>query len=197
MSDNLPLFPLGTVLFPGGRIPMRIFEPRYVDLVSHCMRTESGFGIVGIRSGRETGPTPEFHDIGVIANIEHWDQGNDGLLHIVAVGTARFEVKSFRVQEDGLALAEVDVLETEKPAPTDDTFAPLRELLKKAYAEHPEVAPPRPWSDEDANWLAYRLAELMPLTVQQRVDLLRAPSADDRLSAVAAWLTGPDDSQSD
>ena len=83
MATRIPLFPLGTVLFPGGRIPLKIFETRYVDMISRSMRESAPFGIVGIINGREIGLTPEFHRVGTTATIESWDQGDDGLIFVV------------------------------------------------------------------------------------------------------------------
>ena len=97
-EQPIPLFPLSTVLYPDGLLPLRIFEPRYLDMISEALRNQSVFGIVPIRSGREVGETPDFFDVGTIAHIDSWDQGDDGLLHIQVLGGKSFRVTSNDVQ---------------------------------------------------------------------------------------------------
>jgi Lon protease-like protein len=184
------LFPLGTVLFPGGRIPLKIFETRYVDMISRSMRESAPFGIVGIINGREIGLTPEFHRVGTTATIESWDQGDDGLLHIVALGAEVFEIVEFSVANDGLALADVTLRTASTPGQVPLKFAPLRQLLQEIYERQADLAPPRPLLWDDADWVAYRLAEIMPVPIEQRVEALGMPSADERLAFVSAWMEG-------
>ena len=103
---EIPLFPLRTVLYPGGPLPLRIFEQRYLDMISRCMKSESPFGVLLIREGSETGPARTF-DVGTLAQITDWYQGSDGLLGVTATGTDRFRRTSERRQDDGLLVGEI------------------------------------------------------------------------------------------
>ena len=89
-KKEYPLFPLSTVLFPGGTLPLKLFETRYLDMLSWCLREQSSFGVVAIKRGSEVGGTPEFHAIGTIAQITSWDQGSDGLLHVETLARIDF-----------------------------------------------------------------------------------------------------------
>ena len=89
---QIPLFPLGTVLFPGGPLPLRIFEPRYLDMVSDCLRNDKAFGVCLIKDGREVGEPAQPFDVGTMAKIVDWDRTDDGLLAITALGTSRFRI---------------------------------------------------------------------------------------------------------
>jgi len=109
MSEEIPLFPLGTVMFPGGPLALRIFEARYIDLVRRCMRDSSGFGIVLIREGQEAGGPAVTYDVGTLARIVDFSQQPDGLLGIRAMGERRFRILERRRARDGLNLADVTV----------------------------------------------------------------------------------------
>ena len=98
---EIPLFPLNTVLFPGGPLPLRIFESRYIDMISRCMKHDSPFGVLLIREGQEAGPAT-MHTVGTLATVTDWYQGSDGLLGITAIGSERFELLSADRQHDGL-----------------------------------------------------------------------------------------------
>src|SRR5215472_14441288 len=100
---ELALFPLNTVLFPGGALPLRIFETRYLDMVSRCLKEGQGFGVCLIREGAETGAA-KIHMAGTLAEIGDWSRGEDSLLHILVRGTRRFRVSALRQQPDGLNL---------------------------------------------------------------------------------------------
>jgi len=116
---EIPLFPLGTVLFPGGPLPLRIFETRYIDLVRRCLRDGSGFGVVQIREGVEAGGSASTFDVGTYARIVDFSQQPDGLLGIRAVGERRFRIRERRRARDGLNLADVEWLpeEVRRPLP--------------------------------------------------------------------------------
>jgi Lon protease-like protein len=111
---KIPLFPLGTVLFPGGPLPLRIFEQRYLDMISSCLKNDSRFGVLLIRTGKETGDATT-HSVGTLARIVDWYQGSDGLLGITAIGEERFRLLQSERQENGLHLGDVKRLEAEPP----------------------------------------------------------------------------------
>ena len=112
---TIPLFPLSTVLFPDGPLPLRVFEPRYLDMVSRCLRKESEFGVVLIVGGKDTGEV-ETSTVGTLARIIDWYQGSDGILGITAQGTRQFRLHGVSRQADGLYLGEVELL-PELPPP--------------------------------------------------------------------------------
>ncbi len=186
MPDLIPLFPLNTVLFPGGRLSLRIFEPRYVDMVRHCMRESTGFGVVLIREGVEAGGPAETFDVGTLARIVDFDQLDRGLLGITAVGERRFHVVGREVQKDGLNTGTVEwLVEREAAVPMAD-FAPYAQLLEHLLPElgalYAGVTP----RFDDARWVVSRLIEMLPLPLPdkqlclalddpaKRLDLLRS-----------------------
>jgi Lon protease-like protein len=176
---ELPLFPLNTVLFPGGPLALRIFEPRYLDMVTRCLKDGGDFGVVLIREGAETGPA-DFHGLGTRAHIVDFDQLPEGLLGLSTLGNERFRVLRKWTQADGLHLGEVESLGAEPTVPLPAEYAHLspliQELLPKleAYAHVENCA-------TDASWVSYRLAELLPLTMESRQALLELGDPIERL----------------
>jgi len=170
-KTTLPLFPLGTVLFPTNTLPLRIFEPRYVDLVGRCMRDGSGFGVVGIREGREAGGTARPFDTGTTARIIDFDQGTDGLLSIVIRGGERFRVHSTTVEPHNLLIAEVMPLTAVAEHRIPDDFNSLSSLLAEIVGNS-EIEPSPQLPPQSAADLAYALAQYLPLSVPAKVALL-------------------------
>ena len=107
---SIPLFPLNAVLFPGGPLSLRIFEPRYLDMVSHCLKTDSAFGVCLIQDGKEAGPAAVPHSIGTLARIIDWDKLPEGLLGIVVLGSHRFVIESTEIGNNQLVSGTVKVL---------------------------------------------------------------------------------------
>ena len=132
---EIPLFPLGTVLFPGGPLPLRIFETRYIDLVRRCLRDGSGFGVVLIREGAEAGGPALTFDVGTYARIVDFSQQPDGLLGIQAAGERRFRILERRRARDGLNLADVEWLPDELSLPLPEEFAELGPALDAILAQ--------------------------------------------------------------
>jgi hypothetical protein len=200
MSDQplheFALFPLRTVLFPGGALPLRIFEPRYVDMVRDCLRDERPFGVVPILHGPEAGAPADFYPAGVLAEIESWDQGDDGLLHLLARGTERFRVSGHERRGDGLVLASI-MTTPDMHAAIPVEYAFLAELLDSVYAEHPELRPPTRPASADASWVAYRLAELLPLGIRAALDILELDLPTLKLARVAAFIADQGDAGSE
>ena len=185
-----PLFPLHTVLFPGGALALLIFEPRYVDMVGTCLREGREFGVVPIAQGSEARPGAAFHANGTLARIETWDQGDDGLLHLLVRGTRRCHVLQHATAANGLVNGHVDIVdENDEPVPAAQRY--LGELLAAAYAAHPDLAPPEPWSFDNAIWIAYRCAELMPLDLPARLEILTLDSPQQKLATIAKCLAPP------
>lgn len=188
MNSEIPLFPLNTVLFPGGPLSLRIFEPRYVDMVGRCMRTGAGFGVVLIREGGETGPA-EFHEMGTLARIVDFSRLPEGLLGLATLGGERFRVRAHRVQSDGLNVGEVEWLDAEPASELPDEYAHLPSLLESLLAELGEAYRHVERQPTDAGWVGYRLAELLPLTIESRQFCLELAQPLERLRLLDALIT--------
>lgn len=185
--EEIALFPLQTVLYPRGPLSLRIFETRYLDMVSRCLKEEQGFGVCLIREGSETG-TAQIHMIGTLARIRDWSQGPDGLLHILAWGERRFQVESLRKQPDGLNLGQVEWLPDEPAAALPEARQHLAELLRQIIAQ---VGGPYEGAEgfyADAGWVGSRLAELLPISLPQRQYLLELNDPLKRLEIIATLV---------
>lgn len=186
MADSIPLFPLNTVLFPDGRLSLRIFEARYVDMVRRCMRESTGFGVVLIREGVEAGGPAQTFDVGTLARIVDFDQLEQGLLGITAVGERRFRVVARHVQKDGLNTGVVEWLEEQVPAAPLADFTPYAHLLEHLLPELGDLYAGVTPRFDDATWVVARLLEMLPLPLAdkqlclelddpaKRLDLLRS-----------------------
>lgn len=188
MPDTIPLFPLRTVLFPEGALKLRIFETRYVDMISRCLRDSAGFGVVLILDGMEAGTEVKTTTVGTIANIVDFERLDDGLLGITATGDRRFRIVDMRRQADGLNVADVTWIAAEMPidVPTDheDLASVLRELWPR-LTEGRKLAPPR---YDDAVWVSMRLAEILPLLPGDRQRCLEMSDAPARLAYLRARI---------
>lgn len=184
---ELPLFPLSTVLFPGGPLQLRIFEPRYLSMISRCMREEHGFGVVLIDAGSEVG-SATFVSTGTVAQIVDWHQGRDGLLGIMAEGRERARVRRWRQQDDGLYVGELDLLESEPKLALPEEFRFLSRLLEELIqglgAHYRRV----PMLFDDATWVGYRLAEVLPIPAETKQSLLELTDARQRLELLRPHL---------
>ncbi len=184
---EVPLFPLHTVLFPGGPLPLRIFEPRYLDMISRCLKEDSEFGVVLIRSGAETGPA-ETVSIGTRARIRDWFQGQDGLLGITALGTERFTLLGQRIQPDGLVVGTIEEIEPQPPVDLLERHRPLAELLERVLRELDGLYGALEWRLQDANWVGCRFAEILPLRLAEKQYCLELEDPVERLDFVAPLL---------
>ena len=160
--QNVPLFPLSTVLFPDGPLPLRIFEPRYLDMVSRCLREDSEFGVVLILSGRDTGQV-ETSDVGTLARIVDWYQGSDGILGITARGTRSFRLHGVTRQADGLYLGDIELRPALSPQPLPEEFQPLATLLESVIDDLGRLYDAIEKRYDDAAWVGCRLAEILPM----------------------------------
>lgn len=165
---NIFIFPLGTVLFPGGLLPLKIFEQRYLDMTKACLRDNVPFGVCLIREGREVG-TPAVHEsVGCLATIQQWDMPNPAMFHLLARGGERFRVSETAVSANGLISAEVEILpRAESSSPPPEFVALLKRVIDDAGAAHFST----PLMLDDGAWVAYRVAEIMtwPAVMKQRM----------------------------
>lgn len=192
MSERIALFPLGTVLFPAGVLPLRIFETRYVDLVRRCMRENSGFGVVQIREGMEAGAVAQVAPVGTWARIVDFGQMPDGLLSIVARGERRFRVLGVDVQKDGLNLGDVEWLPDAPSRLAEDEYPALRATLARVLADLGTDYPVGPPRLDDALWVAGNLAQLLPAPAEFRQRVLEIDDVRSRLDMLESVLAGRD-----
>lgn len=186
---TLALFPLNTVLFPGCTLDLQIFEARYLDMISRCMKQGAGFGVVCILEGREVGPAPgDFARVGCEALIRDFEQQDNGLLGIRVEGGRRFRVLGSELQRDQLTVADVEWLDEIPEQPLQDEDEDLVALLQ-ALAEHPMVAALNMGTQATGQQsLANQLAYLLPFSDVDKIDLLALDDPQQRLDAIQVLL---------
>lgn len=177
---NIPLFPLGTVLFPGGMLPLRVFEQRYVDMTKACLRDNTPFGVCLIREGGEVGTPAAPHGTGCIARIEQWDVPHPNLFALITRGGERFRVLDRSVNATGLITADVELLAPPEPGAVMD--GACEEVLRLAIKRAGENSVPGPLQLDDPLWVSYRLAEILPITALERQALLEENDTAARLN---------------
>lgn len=188
---RLPLFPLHSVLFPGGLLPLRIFETRYLDMVRDCLRNDTGFAVCAIESGQEVGPAPNIHRLGTLARIADWNQRDDGLLGIVARGEQRLRILDYAVAGNGLLVGEVELLDAEEPVrPLPGDYGRLRDLLQRMLEQLGGPYGALVTAYDDAGWVGARLSELLPLPSARKQQLFEMDDPLRRLDELLAFLGG-------
>ena len=183
-SSVIALFPLHTVLFPGGPLPLRIFETRYTDMVRRCTRTQEPFGVVMIQEGDEAGVVATTATVGCTARIVDFHTLHDGLLGISCVGERKFRVLRVWRADDGLNMGEVAWLpvEPELPVPADceRLASTLRHALEELAEHYENVAR----KFDDAAWIGSRVAELLPIELADKQALLELDDPIERLRSL-------------
>ncbi len=177
----IPLLPLNTVLFPEGPLPLRIFEPRYTDMISECLRSGTGFGISLIRSGSEVGEAAKTYEVGTLVAIADWHQRHDGILGITVVGEQRFRIQSTKVHANQLTEARVELLPNETKTELPAEYLPIADFLRQLIKQLPHIYAPVSMKYSDAGWVGCRLAELLPLSLAQKQYLLQLTEPIQRL----------------
>ena len=179
--NNIFLFPLGTVLFPGGMLPLKIFEQRYLEMTKVCLRDNRPFGVCLIREGQEVGTAAVPEPVGCLATIEQWDMPNSSMFHLLARGGERFRIVETQVAANGLLSADVEMLPAvDSCAPDEDCVTLLRRVMDEVGTDHF----PQPVRLDDAAWVAYRLAEMLPIAKADKQLLLQTMRATDLLSVI-------------
>jgi uncharacterized protein len=184
-AAELPLFPLHTVLLPGGPLQLQVFEPRYLDMVGRCMRSGTAFGVVRILEGSEAGVVSDTAVIGTSARIIDFHTLSNGLLGLLCLGDRVFRIESRESQSDGLVVGQVNWLPRHSTAPVPPRYANLVTVLREVLPQLPPAYPHIPRNFDDAEWVSYRLLELAPLSAEQRQFSLENHDALQRLE----WLT--------
>ena len=188
-TENFPLFPLNTVLFPGGLLPLRVFEARYMDMARQCLREKSMFGVCLIREGSEVGQPAVPEPLGCQARIVECDMQQMGVLQLLTQGVERFRVLATTTNSQGLLLATVEPMPAEAPAAIPPQYAACAKLLGRVITEHGAAIFAAPHRLDDATWVGYRLAEIMPFAPAERHKLLAMEDSLARLSILNRIIT--------
>jgi uncharacterized protein len=186
-TADLPLFPLRTVLFPGGLLPLRVFETRYMDMAKDCLKNKHGFGVCLIHAGKEVGEPAIPENVGCYADIVSWDMEQLGLLQLRVRGGRRFRIRNRRVDAHTLVHAEVEYLQAEQNLPLPEDFGACAGLLKLIAAENPNAFS-EPLQFEDASWVGYRLCEVLPIPLTAKQKLLELDEPLLRLEILQRFL---------
>jgi len=184
---TVPLFPLNTVDFPEGETQLRLFEPRYIDMVSECFRMDTGFGICLIREGEEAGQVAEFFPTGTYVKVIDWDQMDDGLLGITVKGEQRFKVERSEIREDNLCVGDVIWLDEDNellPVP----YQGFSDLLKEIANRHELSFLLESERFDEANWVSERLADLLPFELSAKQALLEMDNPLNRFDYIQRLL---------
>ena len=185
---EIPLFPLSTVLFPGGVLALKVFEPRYLDMAAACLKDGSPFGVCLIASGQEVGEAAIPHPIGTLAQITQADMEQQGILLLTVRGGRRFRIVSQATRPDGLLRASVELLAEAPQQIVPAAQQGLLPRLKKIAIDLGPVKMPEPHQFDDAAWVGYRLSEVVPVQALAKQKLLELDDPRSRLEVVFAYL---------
>ena len=184
---ELPLFPLGTVLFPGGTIALKIFEQRYLEMAKSCLRTQAPFGVALIREGAEVGVPAVPEAVGTLAYVTDWDMQNLGVLQLRVQGAERFKLLSQSVSRNGLIIGQVSMLPDDMHTDCSEQVA-CAKFLRQVYAQVEPGDIVNPQRFEDAGWVGYRLTELLPFNNAVKQKMLELTDARMRLEILYRFL---------
>lgn len=199
-ADNwLPLFPLKTVLFPDGILPLKVFEARYIDMVRECMKNNVPFGVVLIKNGQEVGAAAEPEQVGCLAHIVDWDMQTLGVMMLRTQGGERFRILETRILKDQRLEARVEHIEADIPTKVSELHVQCAKTLKlvmddvaaKGFAEQGDafLSPfAEPVHLESASWVSNRWCEILPIPLKARQKLLELDDAQSRLSIIHQYL---------
>lgn len=185
---EVPIFPLQAVLFPGGRLPLRIFEPRYMDMAKEALRDNTLFGVSLIKEGDETGTPAVPEDIGCLAKIVDWDMHQLGVLHVVIRGVQRYRILDQRVEKNGLIRAKVVTVTPEPDQKLSQANSVCSTVLQHIIEKIGETNFHAPLNLQDAVWVGYRLSEVLPLKLAVKQQLLQMNDSVVRIQVLHKFL---------
>jgi uncharacterized protein len=186
--ETVPIFPLKSVLFPEGLLPLRIFETRYMDMAKACLKERSPFGVCLIREGEEVGTPAVPHEVGCLASIVECDMEELGILKVLAKGGERFRLVATDTASSGLVMGEIEPIGAEGPAPDAPGLDDCAMLLRKLVAGIGDERFAPPLRFDDASWVSFRLAEILPLRNDVRQKMLEVTDASLRLGVLHRFL---------
>jgi hypothetical protein len=188
MLENLPVFPLGSVLFPGGTLALKIFEQRYMDMAKKSLKDHAPFGIVLIREGEEVGAPADPHEVGTLAMIDDWDMETLGVLQVKVKGLERFRINTRTVAPSGLILATASPIDADKDSGSEEIVSCAkflkRVLLQIGAAEGIDDA-----RFTNASWVSFRLTELLPFSNTIKQKMLELTDAKMRMEVLHRFLS--------
>nr|WP_083870889.1 LON peptidase substrate-binding domain-containing protein [Marinobacter santoriniensis] len=188
MTVTVPLFPLNSIVLPGGRIPLQLFEPRYIDMLTRCLKDDEGFVVVLLREGAEAGPGASFYEVGTYVRIIDFQQLENGLLGITVEGESKVTVLRSWREPDGLNVGDVEHLEGEAQSAVPEQHIELQSVLEALF-RHPVVRDLKMQVDyEDARHVGWRLTELLPLDKQEKQRLVELQDPLERLNRLQELL---------
>jgi Lon protease-like protein len=189
MTTSIPIFPLNTVLYPGSLLPLKIFEQRYLDMTKACVRDATPFGVCRIREGREVGLPAVPDQVGCTALIAEWEMPHLSVFHLQTRGQHPFRILQQTTQSDGLIRAEIELLAEAAGEVTPESFALCRRVLGQIIEKIGADYFSQPLTYDDPRWTSYRLAEVLPLDLEEKQGLLELRNDGERLQRLHAYLT--------
>jgi Lon protease-like protein len=186
--SNVPIFPLNAVLFPGGLLPLRVFEARYMDMTRNCLKRDEPFGVCLIREGAEVGAPAVPQEIGCLAKILELDMQQQGILNLKTRGGQRFRILERRNGAQGLITADLEPIPPEASATVPEEFSACARLLEMVVADKGSPVFAEPHAFNDATWVGYRLAEILPVPLIAKQKLLEMSDPLGRLSILQRFL---------
>ena len=185
---RIPLFPLHAVLFPGGRLPLKLFEQRYLDMAAACLKDNTPFGICLIDQGKEVGEAALPHAVGTLAGIADWEMEQLGILMITALGNRRFRIIDSEVGAGGLREGTVELLAETGPTPLPPSRQRLLPLLRRIVGDLGNTRIPAPHRYDEAEWVGYRIIEILPIQNLAKQKLLELDDPLARLEILEKYL---------
>ena len=185
---KIPIFPLKTVLFPDGLLPLRVFEQRYMDMTKSCLRDDKPFGVCLIKEGEEVGTPAIPEQIGCLAKITDWDMQQQGILNIQIRGLQRFTIQSLKKDDNGLITATIFNVPAEPSQPVPESLQSCVTVLQRIVQEVGEDKFHAPLKYDNAAWVGYRLAEMLPLKLSVKQSMLEMNDSITRLQILSSFL---------
>jgi hypothetical protein len=185
---TLPLFPLNTVVFPGGQLPLRIFETRYLDMVKQAIADGTPFGVCGIREGQETSTPAVPYPVGTRVYVTDWDMPQTGILHIDTQAQDRFVIRKLHTEPSGLLIGTVESVSSEVATAVPDDLELAVEILRHIVNEYGDAHFAAPHEFDNAVWVGYRLSEVLPLKHSIKQNLLEMNDSVTRLRILTEFL---------
>ncbi len=186
--ESIPIFPLNTVLYPGMLLPLRIFETRYMDMAKECLKNGTPFGVCLIKEGQEVGAPAVPDGTGCVATLGECDMEELGILKVTAKGGERFRILSSEVNRQGLIVAQVERVDAEADAVDAPGLAECADFLRKVMAGIGAERFAEPFQFDNASWVGFRLAEILPLRNDVKQKLLEVTDATLRLAVLHKFL---------
>lgn len=186
---RIPLFPLNAVLFPGSLLPLKIFEQRYLDMAAACLKDNTPFGICLIEKGSEVGGGAVPHHVGTLASIANWEMEQLGILMITAQGGRRFRIIDSAAGPGGLLEGTVELLAETGPTPLPPERERLLPLLRRVVGDLGSERMPEPHRYDEAEWVGYRITEVLPIQNLAKQKLLELDDPLARLEILEKYLS--------